>query len=165
MASVSSSFGVLDLCGFPKDNYWYYRAWWRPNLPQVHLLPHWTWPGREGEAFEIWSYSNCDTVELLVNGVSVGRQVMPKNGHLVWTARYAPGRIKARGYVGGKLVARDRRETAGPAAAMRLTADRRMLAADGHDLAMLRAEIFDRGGRPVPIADVPLTFAIGGGGR
>jgi beta-galactosidase len=163
--SVSSSFGVLDLCGFPKDDYYYYRAWWRPSRPLVHLLPHWTWPGREGQPIEVWAHGNCDEIELLVNGAGVGRKPMPRGGHLAWMVPYASGRIEARGFTGGELVASDARETAGRATGLRLTADRRLLAADGRDVAMVRAEIVDRAGRPVPTAAVPLTFEVAGAGR
>ncbi|HMI19943.1 MAG TPA: beta-galactosidase GalA [Sphingomonas sp.] len=163
--SVSSAFGVLDLCGFPKDNFYYYRAWWRPAEPQVHLLPHWTWPGREGQPIEVWAYANCDEVELLVNGRSAGRRPMERSGHIAWSVPYAPGRIEAIAYSKGRRVARDRRETTGPAAAIVLSADRLRIAADGRDLAMLTARIVDRAGRTVPDAADSVTIALGNGLR
>jgi len=163
--SVSSYFGVLDLCGFPKDNYYYYRAWWRPEQPLVHLLPHWTWPGREGQPIEVWAHGNCAEIELLLNGKSLGRKPMPRNRHLAWQVPYAPGRIEARGYdKGGKLVARDQRSTAGAPKRLSLTSDRVRLTADGVDLAMLRVEVLDAAGIPVPTAAVPVTFAVQGEG-
>ncbi|KQR87635.1 beta-galactosidase GalA [Sphingomonas sp. Leaf343] len=162
--SISSYFGILDTCGFPKDNFYYYRAWWRPDEPLVHLLPHWTWPGREGQPIEVWAHGNCKEVELLLNGRSLGRKAMPRNGHLAWSVPYAPGRIEARGYNKGRRVARSVRETAGPAAAVRLTADRRMTRAGGDDVAMLRAEVVDAKGRPVPDADQMLRFSVQGDG-
>ncbi len=161
--SISSYFGVLDTCGFPKDNFHYYRAWWRPELPQVHLLPHWTWPGREGQPIEVWAHGNCDEVELLLNGRSLGRKPMPRNGHLVWSVPYASGRIEARGLNNGRRVASSVRETAGVATAVLLTADRRVVKADGNDVVMLRAEIVDARGRPVPDADTLLRFETSGG--
>lgn len=163
--SVNSYFGILDLCGFAKDNYWYYRAWWRPDQPMVHLLPHWNWPGHEGQPVEVWAHGNCDEIELVVNGQSAGRKAMPRNRHLAWSVPYAPGRIEACGYNRGKLVARDRRETTGPAAALRLVTDRRGIDADGRDLAMIRVEAIDAAGRVVPTADVPVTFALEGPAR
>jgi beta-galactosidase len=163
--SVSSYFGALDLCGFPKDNYFYYRAWWRPNEPLVHLLPHWTWPGREGQPIEIWAYGNGDEIELLVNGRSVGRKPLERNGHCAWTLPYAPGSIEAIGYAKGRRVARDRRETTGPAAAVRLVADRLRIAADGRDLAVLTAQIVDRAGRIVPDAADAVSVDPGAGLR
>ena len=163
--SISSYFGVLDTCGFPKDNYHYYRAWWRPGLPQVHLLPHWTWPGREGQPIEVWAHGNCDEVELVLNGRSLGRKPMPRNGHLAWSVPYAPGRIEAHGLTKGRRVATSVRETAGVAAAVRLNADRRIVKADGDDVVMLRAEIVDARGRPVPDADTQLAFECSGDAR
>ena len=163
--SVSSQFGILDLCGFPKDDYWYYRAWWRPDEPLVHLLPHWNWSGREGQPIEVWAHSNCDEVELLVNGVSHGRRPVPRNRHASWAIPYAPGSIEARGFNGGQQVVRDRRETTGEVAAIRLSADRMKLRADGQDLAMIRVEMVDKAGRIVPRADTMLHFAVSGAGR
>jgi beta-galactosidase len=96
--SVSSYFGAMDLCGLPKDNYYYYRAWWRRDQPLVHLLPHWTWTGREGQPIEVWAHGNAEEVELLLNGRSLGRKAMPENGHLAWQVPYAPGTLEARGY-------------------------------------------------------------------
>jgi beta-galactosidase len=160
--SISSYFGVLDTCGFPKDNYYYYRSWWRPNVPMVHLLPHWTWPGREGQPVEVWVHGNCDEVELLLNGRSLGRKAMPRNGHLAWSVPYAAGRIEARGFNGGRRVARAVQETAGVAAAVRLTADRRLGVADGDDVIVLRAEIVDARGRIVPDAADLLRFTVSG---
>ena len=160
--SVSSYFGVLDTCGFPKDNFFYYRAWWRPDQPLVHLLPHWTWPGREGQPIEVWVHGNCAEVELLLNGRSLGRKPMPRNRHLSWTVPYAPGRLEARGYDRGRRTARDVRETVGAAAAVVLTADRRMPEASGRDVAMIRAEVVDRKGRIVPDAANLLRFTVAG---
>ena len=159
--AASSYFGVMDLCGFPKDNYWYYRAWWRPE-PLVHLLPHWNWPGREGQAIEVWAYSNAEAVELLLNGRSLGRRAVERAGHVEWRVPYAPGRLEARAIRGGRVVATSVRETSGPAAAIRLTTDRRQIAADGRDLAIVQAEIVDARGRPVATADTPLRFAVEG---
>lgn len=160
--SISSYFGVLDTCGFAKDNFHYYRAWWRPDVPQVHLLPHWTWPGRDGQPIEVWAHSNCAEVELLLNGRSLGRKAMPRNRHLAWSVPYAPGRLEARGYDHGRVTARDLRETAGAAAALRLSSDRRMLRASGGDVAILRAEVVDARGRAVPDAADLISFTVSG---
>lgn len=163
--SISSYFGVLDTCGFPKDNYWYYRAWWRPDVPLVHLLPHWNWPGKEGQPIEVWAHGNCDEIELLLNGKSHGRKAMPRNRHLEWSVPYAPGRLEAVGYNTGRRVARAVRETAGPAAAVTLSADRRMMRADGADAIVLRAEVVDAKGRLVPTADNLIDFNVTPGAR
>ena len=86
------SFGILDYCGFPKDEAWYLKAWWTDE-PVLHLLPHWNLKGHEGEKVDIWAYSNCDEVELTVNGKRLGRKKMPHAGHLAWEAVYKPGRL------------------------------------------------------------------------
>jgi beta-galactosidase len=151
------------MCGFPKDNYYYYRAWWRPNEPMVHLLPHWTWPGREGQPIEVWTHGNCDEVEVLLNGRSQGRKSMPRNRHLEWQVPYAPGRLEAIGLNNRRPVARAIRETAGSAKSVQLTADRRVARANGSDVLIVNAKVVDARGRPVPDADNLLRFsAIGG---
>ncbi|MBW8860272.1 MAG: DUF4982 domain-containing protein, partial [Caulobacter sp.] len=160
----SSHFGALDTCGFPKDNYFYYRAWWRAE-PLLHLLPHWNWEGREGQPIAVWAHSNCDRVELFLNGKSQGSRDVVANHHVEWSVPYAPGVIEAHGYKHGKLILRERRETAGPAAALRLTADRPRLAADGQDVAILKVEVLDAKGRPVPRADDLVAFALNGPGQ
>jgi beta-galactosidase len=159
--SISSQFGILDTCGFPKDDYYYYRAWWRPDQPLVHLLPHWNWPGRAGQMIEVWAHGNTDEVELLLNGQSLGRKAMPRNRHLEWKVPYAPGRLEAVGYNGGSVAARDLRETTGPAHEVTLVADRRMVSANG--VVILNAAVVDAKGRVVPTAGNLLRFAVTGG--
>jgi beta-galactosidase len=163
--SISSYFGVLDTCGFPKDNYFFYRAWWRPAVPIVHLLPHWTWPGRDGQPIEVWVHGNCAEVELLLNGRSLGRKPMPRNGHLAWMVPYAPGRLEARGLDRGRRIAQDIRDTVGAPARIELVADRRLVAASGDDVAVLKAMIVDACGRPVPDADHAIRFTVVGDGE
>jgi len=160
--SISSYFGVMDSCGFPKDNYYYYRAWWRPDRPLVHLLPHWNWPGREGQPVEVWVHGNCAEVELLLNGRSLGRKAMPRNRHLSWQVPYAPGRLEARGYDDGRRSATDVRETAARPVRVILTADRRILMGGRGDAAVLRAELVDARGRPVPDDDRLVRFTVAG---
>jgi beta-galactosidase len=159
--SISSQFGAMDTCGFPKDNYYYYRAWWRPE-PLLHLFPHWNWEGKEGQTIPVWAYSNCDEVELFVNGRSAGRKPMAKDMHVEWQVAYAPGKIEAYGYKAGKVVLKDVRETAGPAAKIVLSADRAGLTADGRDCAVIRAEVVDARGHAVPKAGNLITFTVTG---
>lgn len=161
LPSISSQFGILDTCGFPKDNYFYYRAWWRPDQPLVHLLPHWNWPGREGQPVEVWAHGNTDEVELRLNGRSLGRKAMPRNRHLEWRVPYAPGKLEAIGYNKGRPAARDVRETACPAHAVRLTLDRRL--AKSGEVVIANAMIVDAQGRAVPTADNSLRFSASGG--
>ncbi len=162
--SVASYFGAMDSCGFPKDNYWYYRAWWRPE-PMVHLFPHWNWEGREGEAIPVWVHANVDRVELYLNGRSLGSRDVVANRHLEWSVPYAPGVIEARGFKDGRALAPVRRETAGAASRIALTGDRTRLSADGQDVSMLKVEILDAQGRPVPTADDQVTFEVEGPAR
>lgn len=161
MPSISSQFGVLDTCGFPKDDYYYYRAWWLPDQPLVHLLPHWNWPGREGQPMEVWAHGNTDEVELKLNGKSLGRKTMPRNRHLVWQVPYTRGKLEAIGYNRGRVAARDVRETTGPARAVRLTLDRRM--AKKGEVVVANAMIVDSTGRMVPTADNLLRFTAANG--
>lgn len=162
--SVASYFGAMDSCGFPKDNYWYYRAWWRPE-PLVHLFPHWNWEGREGEAIPVWVHANVDRVELFLNGRSLGSKDVLPNRHLEWSVPWAPGVIEARGYKDGRALPPVRRETAGPAARIELTADRSRLRGDGQDVAMLAVRLLDQRGRPAPRAADQITFEVEGPGR
>lgn len=162
--SVSSNFGIVDLCGFPKDYFYYYQAWWRPE-PCVHLFPHWNWHGKEGTEIAIWVYSNLDEVELLVNDVSAGIQKVPHLSHLEWKVKYQPGVIEARGRKNGKVVLVEKRETTGPTASLRLTADRLELLADGEDIAVLKVEALDSEGRTVPLADDLIAFRVWGEGK
>jgi beta-galactosidase len=162
--SINSQFGIVDMCGFPKDYFFYYKAWWRKE-PSLHLFPHWNWHGREGDEISVWVYSNLDEVELFVNGKSIGSQKVPHLGHVEWKVRYEPGSIEARGLKDGKVILTEKRETSGSAALIRLTADRTEINADGEDVAVLRAEAFDGEGRPVPTADNMLEFTISGPGK
>ena len=162
--SVSSQFGIVDLCGFPKDYYYYYKAWWRKE-PSLHLFPHWNWQGKEGQDIAVWVYSNLDEVELLLNGKSLGSKQVPQLGHVEWKVAYTPGVIEARGRRDGKTVLVERRETTGPAQKLRLSADRPVIAADGQDLAIVTVEALDAQGRIVPTANQKLAFRIVGKGR
>ncbi|MES1158436.1 MAG: beta-galactosidase GalA [Terricaulis silvestris] len=160
--SISSYFGVMDTCGFPKDNFYYYKAWWSPE-PLLHLLPHWNWAGKEGQSIEVWAHTNCDRVELFVNGVSAGAQDVVRNKHVEWHVPYHPGALEARGYKNGRVVLTTRRETAGPASRIVLRPDRTRIVADGEDCVVIAAEIQDAHGRVVPTADNAVTFAVTGG--
>ncbi len=162
--SINSQFGIVDMCGFPKDYFYYYKAWWR-NEPLLHLFPHWNWSGKEGEEIPVWVYSNLDEVELFVNGKSAGSQKVPRLGHVEWKVRYEPGSIEARGSKNGEIILTEKRETCGQPVSIQMTADRTVINADGEDLAILRVEAFDREGRPVPTADIMVEFTITGPGK
>src|ERR1019366_5482812 len=162
--SINSQFGIVDMCGFPKDYFYYYKAWWRRE-PSLHLFPHWNWHGREGDEISVWVYSNLDEVELFVNGKSVGSQKVPQLGHVEWKVNFEPGAIEALGMKDGKVVLTEKRETTGPVASYRLTADRTEINADGEDVSMVRMEALDSQGRLVPTAGNMVTFNVAGAGK
>ena len=162
--NISSQYGIIDTCGFPKDTFFYYQSWWTQN-PVLHIFPHWNWPGFEGKKIAVWVHSNMEKVELFLNGQSVGTQEMQKNHHLAWNVEYAPGTLEARGYKGGKLALTARRETTDAPAKIVLSADRTAIHADGEDVAMFAVEVHDASGRIVPITDNEITFKIQGSGK
>jgi beta-galactosidase len=161
--SINSQFGIIDMCGFPKDTFFYYEAWWGKD-PVLHLFPHWNFEGREGDEIPVWVHSNLDSVELFVNGKSQGAKPVPHLGHAEWKVPYEPGAIEARGTKGGKVVLTEKRETTGPVTALRLTADRTEIDADGQDLAMVKVEALDKEGRAVPTAQHQIAFKVSGAG-
>ena len=162
--AVISEFGILDYCGFWKDEAWYLKSWWTDE-PTLHIFPHWNLQGHEGETVEVWAYSNCDEVELSVNGKSLGRKPMPRNGHLKWEAVYQPGSLKAVGYKNGKKQLVQTVETTGKAARLQLAADRQKIQADGRDLSVVTVSLLDAKGRVVPDACHELTFRLQGEGH
>ena len=159
-----SEFGILDYCGFPKDEAWYLKSWWTDE-PTLHIFPHWNLQGHEGEEVELWAYSNCDEVELTVNGKRLGRQTMPTNGHLTWKAVYQPGKVEAVGYKNGKRILSQTIETTKPATKIVLKTDRQEITADGRDVAIVTIEIQDAKGRIVPNACPMLTLSLTGEGH
>ena len=159
--ATDSEFGILDYCGLWKDEAWYLKSWWTDE-PTLHIFPHWNLQGHEGEEVELWAYSNCDEVELTVNGKKLGRQKMPKNGHLKWKATYQPGKIVAIGYKNGKRILTEVIATTKPAFKTVLKADRQTIDADGRDVAVITIEIQDEKGRIVPNACPMLKFQLEG---
>jgi beta-galactosidase len=162
--AIASQFGILDLCGFPKDTFFYLKAWWGDE-PVLHVSPHWNWPGREGDDIQVSVYSNCQQVELFLNDESLGRQDMPQNGHLEWTVPYQPGVLLARGYVADQEIITGQVETTGEAGAVQLSADRGAIRAHGRDVAVIAAAILDEQGRMIPTAGNELQFSVQGPGR
>ena len=162
--NIGSQYGIIDTCGFPKDSFFYFQAWWT-SQPVLHLFPHWNWPGFEGREIAVWVHSNLDRVELFLNGRSLGAQDMKKDSHLAWNVPYTPGAIEARGYKDGKQVMTAKRETTGPAAKLLLTADRKEISADAEDVAMFAVAVQDGQGRHLPIADNQVNFQVSGQGK
>jgi len=161
---VTSHFGFMDICGFPKDGYFAYKAAWDPK-PLVHLFPHWNWAGKEGKQIKVQCYTNCEEVELLLNGKSMGRKKATPFEKLEWPVVYQPGRLEARGYNGGKVITKDVVETTTSPSAVVLNSDCTTLKADGTDVAVIKVLITDSKGRVVPVADNLVTFSIEGPGK
>jgi beta-galactosidase len=162
--AVSSRYGILDLCGFPKDVFYYLQSVWTDD-PVLHIFPHWNWGIKRSDKVNIWAYSNCDEVELFINGKSQGRKPMEKLSHLEWNVVYEPGVLVARGFKNGKETVTKKLETAGRPSAIRLIPDCSTIKADGEDVSIITVLIEDEKGRVVPTADNEISFTIKGEGR
>jgi beta-galactosidase len=163
--SRSSYFGINDLCGFPKDRYYLYKSQWSSE-PLVHILPmSWNWKGFEGKAIPVRVFTNADSVELFLNGTSLGVQSMDKDAkdlHLEWSVPYAPGELKAVASKGGQVVATDIVKTAGDPAQITLAPDRDKIVANGQDLSFIKVTIQDKDGNVCPDADNLVKFEVNG---
>ena len=159
--ATGSEFGILDYCGFPKDEAWVLKSWWTDE-PVLHILPHWNLRGHEGDTVCIWVYSNCDEVALRVNGKSLGRKKMEWGGYLSWDAVYKPGKVVATGYRNGRKVMTQVLETTGDASMVMVDADRTELSADGRDVAVCTIKLVDAKGRFVPDACLDLQLTVSG---
>ena len=169
--SRSSYFGICDLAGLPKDRYFLYRSKWNQQKHTLHLLPHWTWYGREGKTTPVYCYTDWPEVELFVNGVSQGRKSKNPSSRLDryrlrWNdVIYEPGEIKVVAYDNnGQAVDEKTVRTAGKVAALRLEPDRKQLSADGNDLSFITVSMVDKDGNLVPQADHQLSFEVSGAG-
>ncbi|WP_136077678.1 glycoside hydrolase family 2 TIM barrel-domain containing protein [Pontiella desulfatans] len=163
----SSYFGIVDLCGFKKDRFYIYQARWRPELPMAHILPHWNWPERIGEGTPVHVYTSGDEAELFLNGKSLGKKV---KGEYTYRLRwddvvYQPGELKVVAYKNGKRWAENMTKTTGEAAKIELSADRKVIAADGQDLSFITVQVSDEDGRLVPRTHNLVTFSIEGPGE
>jgi len=183
-----STSGCIDSCGFPKDGFYFYQSQWTAK-PMLHLFPHWNWKGREGQFLTVGCYTNCDSVELFLNGKSVGAkgyafprfgqgratptwQPQAANGvrttndlHLAWDVPYEPGTLKAVGTKGGQTAVEVEISTTGDPAAIELSVDRDAIRADRRDVAHITAKVVDAQGRMHPDADHEITFEIAGPGQ
>lgn len=162
--SRSSYSGIIDLAGFPKDRYWLYQSRWRPELPMAHILPHWNWPGREGQVTPVHVFTSGDEAELFVNGISQGRK---KKGAYEYRLRwdevvYQPGTLRVQAWRDGRPWASATVETTGAPARLALEADRSRVGNDGRDLSFITLRVLDAKGRAVPDADARVRFRIDG---
>ncbi|RYY02576.1 MAG: glycoside hydrolase family 2 protein [Gammaproteobacteria bacterium] len=162
--AIGSQFGILDTCGFPKDGYYYLKSWWT-NEPVLHVFPHWNWQGREGQIIDVTVNSNSEEVELLLNGKTLGKKVMPINGHLNWQVAYAPGELLARGFSKNKLTQETRVATTEKPAVIKLVPHRKSIQADGKEVAVFTVSVEDNKGRVVAVADNNIQFTIKGAGK
>jgi beta-galactosidase len=169
---VSSYFGIFDLCGFPKDSYYFYKSQWT-NEPMLHILPHWNWEdaGLEWNTVPVWCYTNCDSVELFLNGKSLDEQTFSPlflgnlDMHLKWDVKFEPGTLKVVGKKDGEVVCTEEIKTADVPAQIELIPDKYSISSDGRDLSYITVRILDSEGNFMPIADNQVTFSIEGEGK
>ncbi|MGM0920358.1 MAG: glycoside hydrolase family 2 TIM barrel-domain containing protein [Bacillota bacterium] len=182
----NASFAPLDLCAFPKDAYYFYQSQWTTE-PMLHAFPHWNWEGHEGKVIPVLCYTNCDSVELFVNGKSFGEKCyeFPLQGmtqewahynktflypttsdlHLSWDVPYVPGTIEVVGKKDGKIVLKKEVSTTGEPSKLRLSCDRSSIQADGRDVSHIKVEVLDENNLVVPTADNEITFTVEGDGQ
>ena len=161
--NISSHFGIMDACGFPKNLYYYYQSWWT-DKDVLHISPHWNWQGKEGQPIDVWVNSNADSVELFLNNRSLGQKQMPRNGHLEWSVKYEPGILKAVAHKKGRTFSATV-ETTGPAAVIVIAPSKTTMLGDGEDAAVLNISVVDKQGRIVPDADNLIHFSVTGNAR
>ena len=156
--ATGSQFGILDYCGFAKDEAYYLKSWWGDE-PVLHISPHWNLEGHEGQTVKLKVYSNCDEVQLVVNGKKLERKKMPKNGHLEWDAVYKPGYVQAIGYKDGKVLMKKRINTAGEPSRVKSETLRY------DDIYVVNVSVYDNKGNFAPKACIPLNIEIEGNAR
>jgi len=156
--------GAMDICGFPKDIYYYYKSAWTKE-PVVHIFPHWNWVGMEGTEIEVWAFSNCDYAELFLNGKCLGRRKIDTFTHVSWKAAYEPGELTVKGYINDEIRAVKTVVTTGAAAAINLDPHLREISAGKRGVSAIRVSLTDAGGNIVPTADNDITFVLEGPGE
>ncbi|MEI6088016.1 MAG: beta-galactosidase GalA [Bacteroidota bacterium] len=158
--NISSHFGIMDVCGFPKNIYYYYQSWWT-DKDVLHISPHWNWKGKEGKPIDVWVNTNADNVELFLNGKSLGKKEMPRNSHLQWWVNYEPGKLEAIAYKKGKKIT-SFVETTKDAANLLLEPNKTHLLADGKDISIINITVVDKDGCEVPDANKMIDFKLFG---
>jgi len=161
--NISSHFGILDVCGFPKNLAYYYKSWWSDD-DVLHISPHWNWPGQEGEMMKVWVNSNADEVELFLNGHPMGKKTMLRNSHLKWNVVYQPGTLEAIGWRDGREI-RAKVETTGPAVNVACLVHKTTMVADGQDATVINVRLVDNHGRTIPDANKLIKFTLDGPGK
>jgi len=161
--NINSHFGIMDVCGFPKNIYYYYQSWWT-DYDVLHISPHWNWKGMEGQPIDVWVNTNADTVELFLNGKTLGKKKMLRNSHLQWTVTYEPGTLKAIGVKKGRILTTSIETTDEPFELM-VTPSKTTLFADGRDVSVINISVIDKKGREVPDAQNLVTFSLKGNAK
>ncbi len=171
--NINSHFGIMDVCGFPKNIYYYYQSWWT-DKDILHISPHWNWQEKRGEPIDVWVNSNAEEVELFLNGKTLGKKVMPRNSHLKWTVNFEPGKLEAIGYKKGPSsddskssdesvrTFKTKIETTSVPTEIALTPYKTTMLADGQDVTVVNVSVFDNEGREVPNASNMIQFFIEG---
>lgn len=162
--SVATFFGTYDSCGFEKDGCFMYKAFWHDE-PMVHLLPHWNLNVEKGAEVRVMAFTNCDVIELFLNGRHLGKKPCDKYEQVSFTVAYEPGVLEAVGYRAGVVAARDRVVTAGPAAKLALEVSKASLKNDGLDAVAVNVRAYDQDGNFMPVADNMVHFDVTGGAR
>ena len=164
--AINAQYGFMDTCAFPKDDYYYYKSSWSGETV-LHLFPHWNWADREesDRIIDVRSYTNCESVELFLNGESRGRQDRQPYSSLSWKVEWEPGVLTAKCFQDGEVVAETRRETTGEPAGITLEPDRLSINADGEDVSLVKVSILDAQGRIVPTAGNEVQFTVEGPGE
>jgi beta-galactosidase len=172
-ASRSSYFGIVDLCGIPKDRYYLYKSYWKPEETTVHILPHWNWEGGKVDKVPVFVYTNGDCAELFLNGKSLGKKCKNPTSEksierfrLMWNdVTYQPGELKAVAYKEGVVIGEEVLKTAGEPYQIRLTPYRSTIHADGMDLSYILVEAVDKNGNLCPLADNQIDISVNGTGH
>lgn len=162
--SVSTHFGILDTCGFAKDPYYLYQAFWLKE-PVLHIAGHWNWQGKEGQAIKIMTHTNCDEVALYLNDVLLDRQSIDIYEQHTWDVVYEPGTLKMEGFRDGALVKISEIVTTGEAYTLRVETQKACLSGNGRDAMAVNIHAVDAEGRFVPTADSKVIFSLSGSGQ
>lgn len=164
--TVSSNFGIMDICGFPKTAYYIHRALWVENENVIYIAPHWNWPvDTIGKPIKVMVISNAETLKLFLNGKLIGEQKANKYDMNSWDVPYEPGKLEAVGYKNGKEITRYSVETTGVPISLNLVANRSFMLANGVDALPITVEALDANGRHVPTANIPIEFSLLGNGN
>jgi beta-galactosidase len=162
--AVSSQYGILDLCGFPKDIYYYLKSWWTLE-PVLHIATHWNWEYEPKDSVPVKIYSNCERVELLLNGKSLGKKNMSQNSHLEWKVPYQKGKLMAIGYNQNRKVITSTIVTSDEPYQLNISSNKEVMKSNGQDIAVIKVSVHDKKGIPVPIAQNEILFSVTGPGK